>query len=118
MLRAAFRRFATLLAGTAGITVVVSLAIGLLLGASLGRSVAVGFYLVGCGLIVIGFFIGNRGPVRHKGEGGFLLFGSRSLRWATPEEREDTLASSAVFVVLGCLLIVIGVLADTKHSLF
>jgi hypothetical protein len=118
VLRAALRRFLKLLVGAAGITAVLSVVLGLVFGASLGRAVAVGFYLAGSFLIVIGFFFGNRGPARQKGEGGSLLFGSRYLRWATPEEREDTLASSAVFVVLGFTLIVIGVLADTRHSLF
>jgi uncharacterized membrane protein len=118
MLRAALRRFLKLFAGAAGITVVVSIALGALFGASLGRSVAIGFYLAGCFLIVTGFFLGNRGPVRQKDAAGSLLFGSRYLRWATPEEREDALASSAVFVALGFALIVIGLFADTRHSLF
>ena len=39
-----------------------SLLLGLLLGASPSRSVAVGLYLVGCALLLGGFFVGNRGP--------------------------------------------------------
>jgi uncharacterized membrane protein HdeD (DUF308 family) len=118
VLRAALRRFLKLLGGAAGLTALVSLLIGLLLGASLARSLAIGFYLAGCFLIVVGFFLGNRGPVRQKDERGALLFGPRFVRWATPEEREEALGSSAAFVVLGFALIVLGVLADTKHGLF
>jgi uncharacterized membrane protein HdeD (DUF308 family) len=118
MLRAALRRFLKLFAGAVAFTAVVSVVLGLLFGGSLGRALTIGFYLGGCFLIVIGFFLGNRGPVRQKDERGTLLFGPRYVRWATPEEREEALSSSAVFVVLGFALIVIGVLADTKHSLF
>ena len=119
MLRAAARRFLKLFGGAAVVTAVVSLSIGLLLGASLARSLAIGFYLGGCFLIVIGFFLGNRGPVRQRDDrGGGLLFGPRYVRWATPDEREDALGSSAAFVVLGFALILLGVLADTKHGLF
>ena len=35
-----------------------SVILGLLLGASLSRSIAIGFYLVGCFLLVVGFFVG------------------------------------------------------------
>jgi uncharacterized membrane protein HdeD (DUF308 family) len=118
MLSAALSRLLKPVAVITGLTAFVSLAVGLLLGASLARSLAIGFYLVGCFMIVAGFFLGNRGPVRQKDEGGTLLFGSRNLRWATPEELGDALSSSAFFIVLGLVLIVIGVLADTKHGLF
>jgi hypothetical protein len=40
------------------------------------------------------------------------------MRWATPEERDETINMSAVYVVLGLVLIVFGVLADTRYSLF
>ena len=126
MLLAALRRFALLLAGTAAATSALSLLVGLLLGSTVSRSVSVGLYLVGSFLLVAGFFAGNRGPARLRGaedEGGAVsgLFGvgvgRRRLRWATIEEREEALSNSAVFVVLGLALILLGVLADTRVKL-
>jgi hypothetical protein len=126
MLRAALRRLALLLVGTAVGTAAFSLAVGLLLGASPSRSVSVGLYLVGCFLLVSGFFVGNRGPARLRGddaEGGAMggMFGlgvgARRLRWATLEEREEAISNSAIFVTLGLALILLGVLADSRVQL-
>jgi hypothetical protein len=117
MFRAAARRFFLLLAGIAGATAVLSLVGGLLGGVSLNRALTVGFYLVGSFMLIAGFFIGNRGPVRPKGTGP-MLFGSRFMRWATPLEREETINESALFVALGFALIVIGVLVDSRTALF
>lgn len=122
MLLAAARRFLSLLVLTATVTAAVSVVFGLLAGASIGRAVSLGFYVVGSFLLVGGFFIGNRGPVRFKKEpeGGIPIlgvFGARTVRWATPEEREETINTSAIFVALGLALIVLGVLADTRYRL-
>ena len=117
MLRAAIRRFVVLLAGIAGITAVLSLLGGLLGGSSVERAVAVGFYLVGSFMLIAGFFIGNRGPVRPKGTGP-MFFGSRIMRWATPLEREESLNESALLVALGFVLIIIGVAVDSRTGLF
>jgi hypothetical protein len=122
----AARRFVLLLGLTAGATAAVSLLLGLAIGASASRSVSVGFYLVGSFLLVAGFFAGNRGPARFKGdetEGGAVSgmfgigIGARRLRWATLEEREEAIANSAVFVTLGFALILLGVLADSRVHL-
>ena len=117
MLVAAIRRFAVVLALAAGATAVISLALGALVGASLGRSVSLGFYCIGSFLLVSGFFVGNRGPVRLKADTGVALLGSRFVRWATPAEREETINTSAVFVAVGFALILLGVLADTRYEL-
>ena len=117
MLRAAVRRFLVLLGGIAGTTAAVSFLGGLLGGASVSRAVAVGFYLVGSFMLIAGFFIGNRGPVRPKGT-GTPLFGARIMRWATPLEREESINESAVYVVIGFALILIGVIADSRTQLF
>jgi hypothetical protein len=115
---AALRRLLVLIVVAAAVTAVGSLIIGLLLGASLTRSVAIGLYLVGSFWLVSGFFVGNRGPVRLKSDLGAPLFGSRFVRWATPEERDETINMSAVYVVLGFVLILLGFAADTRYSLF
>ena len=117
MLRAAIRRFLVLLAGIAGVTAVLSLLASLVGGGSVGRALTVGFYLVGCFMLIAGFFIGNRGPVRPKGTGPMFL-GSRIMRWATPLEREESLNESALFVALGFVLILIGVAVDSRTGLF
>jgi hypothetical protein len=117
MWAAALRRLAGLLVLAAGITVFASLSFALLLDESVSRAVSVGFYLVGSFLAIAGFFVGNRGPVRLKRDVGVPLFGSRIVRWATPEEREESINTSAIYVVLGFALIFLGVLADTRYSL-
>jgi|SoiMethySBSTD1v2_1073268.scaffolds.fasta_scaffold416985_1 uncharacterized membrane protein len=117
-LGAALRRLIVLVVVAAAFTVVGSLVIGLLIGASPSRSIAIGFYLVGSFWLVSGFFVGNRGPVRLKSDIGAPLFGSRFVRWATPEEREETINMSAVYVLLGFVLILLGFAADTRYSLF
>jgi hypothetical protein len=120
---AALRRFTFLIVLASVLTTVGSLLLGLLVGASLDRSVALGFYGLGCFLMVSGFFVGNRGPARVKSESpdSSMLplpgFGGRKLRWATLEEQNETINNSAVFVVLGLILVMIGVAVDTRHSL-
>ena len=133
---AAGRRFAAMLAVFAAGTVALSLALGLAMGSSASRSVSIGFYLVGCFLVVIGFFMGNRGPLRLTGEvrarqgaadrvyeqsvgrppAPFL--GMKGLTWASPEQRSETINSSALFVVIGFVLIAFGVIADSRYPLF
>ncbi len=115
---AALRRFGKLFAGAAvGIAIVAAL-VGLLLGASLSRSISLAYYCVGSFLLVAGFFIGNRGPLRLKREtADSSFFGPRVMRHASLEEREDSLNNSAVFVTLGLALIALGVLADTRYRL-
>jgi hypothetical protein len=114
---AAARRFAILLAAIAAATAVLSLLLGLAAGAGVDRSISLGFYLVGCFLLVSGFFIGNRGPARFKGEEHSGLLGPRRLRWASLEERTATLNESAVFVSIGFALLVVGMLVDDRARL-
>ena len=123
MLRAALRRITVLLAGAVAAVSGVSLALGAALGASPARSVSLGLTLVGSFLLISGFFVGNRGPVRLKNEdapaaAGPFVFSNRLLRWATPNEREETLNLSAVFVSVGFTLILIGLAADPRYTLF
>jgi hypothetical protein len=125
MLVAALRRLAFVTVLAVGVTVVLSLILGLLAGFSVNRSLTLGFYLVGCFLLVVGFFVGNRGPARVKGDdtvGPTMLpvpgAGGRRLRWATLSEQNETIGNSAIFISLGLILIVLGADIDTRHSLF
>lgn len=124
MLVAALRRLALVTALALGVTIVLSLILGLLVGSSVNRSLTLGFYLGGCFLLVVGFFVGNRGPARVKGEdtvGPTMLpipgAGSRRLRWATLTEQNETINNSAIFISLGLLLVALGAIIDTRHSL-
>jgi hypothetical protein len=125
MLAAAGRRFAGLLLLASILTIAGSLFFGLLAGASMSRAISLGFYLIGSFLLVGGFFVGNRGPVRLKKEDaaggmpilGLPLLGGRSMRWATPDEREEAISMSAVLVALGLVLILIGVVVDSRVTL-
>ena len=116
-------RFTALTAALAAGIAVVSLAFGALLGASATRSLSVGLYLGGSLFLVIGFFHGVKGPVRTRGTGPtqgpepVLLGERRRFRWATPEEREESISTSALFVILGLVLIVLGAIADTRYRL-
>jgi hypothetical protein len=115
---AGLRRLLVLIVVIAGLTALVAIALGLLSGASVSRALSIGFYVVGSFWLVAGFFVGNRGPVRLKSDIGAPLFGSRFVRWATPEEREETINMSAIYVLLGFVLILFGFAADTRYSLF
>jgi hypothetical protein len=88
------RRFGLLVAGSAGVTALVSLALGLPSGSSASRSLSVGLYAVGCLSLVAGLALGMRGRAR-----------------------DDAISDSALFVVLGFVLLVLGVLADTRYPL-
>ena len=114
---AAARRLIVLVVATTAITVAGSLVVGALAGVGVSRSVSLGLYVVGCLLTVIGFVLGNRGPARVKGSGAAPLFGSRFVRWASPEEHQDAINDSALFVFLGILLIVLGIIADDRIRL-
>jgi hypothetical protein len=118
----AARRFLLLLGGVTGSVLLLSALLGLALGASLSRAISVGFYVVGAFLLMAGFFMGNRGPTRLRGEPGdeglFGLGRKRGVRMATAEERADALSTTAVFISVGFILIVFGVVADSRYGLF
>jgi hypothetical protein len=134
MLLSALRRLVYISALAIGVTVVVSLVVGLLIGSGVDRALTLGFYFVGSFLLISGFFVGNRGPVRVKGEdlgeegvsgasaAPMILpipgFSRRKLRWASLPEQNETINNSAIFIVLGLLLVFIGVAFDSNHSLF
>jgi hypothetical protein len=113
VLVAGVRRFFGIFGGLALVTALVSLIAAFMLGAHVTRSLALGFYIVGAVLLIGGFFVGNRGPVRAKRNQPIPIFGTRFVRWATADELDETINTSAVYVSLGFALILLGVLADT-----
>jgi len=116
-LAGAARRFGTLLAGVAGVTALGSLVLALASGSSIDRAISLGFYIIGSFLLVAGFFIGNRGPVRLRNDADSAPIGPRTVRVASLEEREGAINDSAIFIVLGLVLIVIGVVVDARMQL-
>ena len=111
-------RFLLLVAGAAAVTVSLSLGIGALLGASVSRSASLGLYLIGSFILISGFLSGNRGPLRAVDERGSASFWSgRTIRRATEQERRDLLGTSVLYIAMGALLIVLGVVADSRVGL-
>jgi hypothetical protein len=118
VLVAATRRFVTLLAGIAGVTALGSLVLGLLLGARTNRSLAVGFYLVGCALLLGGFFTANRGPFRVASEEGMVgLRRPRGVRVVSGEEQAETFNMSGLLVLTGVALLSLGAAIDSNTEL-
>ena len=118
MLLAAARRFFTLLAGIALVTAVISLLLGFGLGARATRSLAVGFYLVGCALLLGGFFTGNRGPFRVANEEGMVgLRRPRGVRVVSGEEQAESFHLSGLLVLTGVVLLALGAAVDSNTEL-
>src|SRR5438876_6792725 len=113
---AAARRFGILLGALVGGTGVIALLLGLAFGSSVSRALSVGWYSVGSVLLISGFFVGNRGPARPQGEGWGAFSMRRWVRWATPDEQRESISFSALLVILGFVLIVMGAIADTRYS--
>jgi uncharacterized membrane protein len=115
-------RFVKVAAVCVAVTAVLSVLLGLVLRDSVTRSLSVGFYIAACVMMILGVVYGLRPPVRQEGDQGavgglFGIFLASPVRFATPEERQDSLASSAVFVALGLVLALVGVLCDGRHPL-
>ncbi len=116
VLLAGLRRFAVLVAVAVVVTAVVSGVLAVATGQPVRRAVTVGLYLVGSVFVMMGFFAGNRAPVRADGEqpglfGGLIPRGS--ARWMTASERRDQISTSALFLTLGLTLLAAGV-ADRR----
>jgi hypothetical protein len=118
---AGLKRLAVLLVATSLVLGLLGALGALVAGGAVDRWVSVAYYVVGAFLLVLGFFAGMRGPLRPRGsdEGADPvtgLFGigiaTRGARRATDHERQDTLATAAIFLVVGLWLIMLGVLVD------
>jgi hypothetical protein len=121
MVAAAARRYLTLFGAAAGVTIAFSGLFALIAGSSMRRAVALGFYLVGSFLLIAGFFVGSRGRARPVAEdnerGSFPFTSARKVRSATPEEERETISASAIFILLGVSLLVVGVAVDSQARL-
>jgi len=117
VLLAAARRFVVVLGIAAAAIVVLSLALGALVGSSADRAISLGLYIAGSIVLVGGFFVGNRGPLRAKGDQPLPLWGFRPVRRATGEEREEAINFSALLIALGFVLIALGVVVDSRFEL-
>lgn len=106
--------FAVLLTATLGI----SLGVGLLLGSDWQRAASLGLDLVGAFFLVTGFFVGVRGPVRLGTDMDATGYpGGRLVRWASPDERVETINLSALFVTVGFVFALLGIALDPRYTL-
>jgi hypothetical protein len=115
---AGLRRFAALVVVAVVVTALVSGILAAATNQPVRRAVTVGLYLVGCVFVMLGFFAGNRAPVRAEGEHASLFGGlipRGAARWMTPSERRDQISASALFVTLGLTLIAAGIAVDARH---
>jgi hypothetical protein len=118
LLRAAARRFAVILAIAVGGTAGFFFLGGLLLGASANRSISLGLYLVGCFLLVSGFFLGNRGPLRVVNEESLVgLRRPRQLRTAGFSEQAESINTSAIMVAIGLVMLMLAAGVDSRVQL-
>ena len=112
---AALRRLVVVFAIVLGGTVLSSLLLGWLFGSDPQRAVSLGLDVVGLFFLVIGFFVGVRGPFR-LGASEAPGVGNRFVRVAQPDERVETINLSALFIGIGIVLVVIGFSLDPRYS--
>jgi hypothetical protein len=118
LLRAATRRFAIVLAIAILATSAIFFLGGLALGVSANRSISLGLYLVGCFLLVSGFFLGNRGPLRIANEESLVgLRRPRQLRTAGFSEQAESINTSAIMVAIGIVLVMLAAGIDSRVQL-
>lgn len=122
VLVAGLRRLGLVMVVTAAAVALLSALAGLAVGSDVWRAVSVGLYVVGAFVVVLGFFAGNRGPLRPRATGerepfaGMFGIGVavRGVRKASADERQDALATAAIFLAVGLGLILLGAVADTR----
>src|SRR5262252_1811275 len=123
MLLAGLRRLGIMIGLLLAVALVAGIVGGLLFAVSVRRGISVACYGIGALMIVSGFFHGVRGPIRIEDEEGlFSMFGvlltRGRIRSASMDERHESVSSSALFVLLGCALILVGGLFDPVHRFF
>jgi len=105
-----------------------------LTGRSVPHGLAIGYYLAGCGSLVMSFVFGSRGPTRAEStdevedykptplevfgvpRGGRV--GRRQRRKATPEERREARLVSVGLFGFGLFLILLGAAFDPARHVF
>jgi hypothetical protein len=124
VLRAALPRILAILGVLVGGTAAISATLGELGGASIARSLATGYYLVGAAVLLASFAFGSRGPWRTETNqvdeetGALRPRPSRRRRKATPEERAEGRRNSVGLFVLGVALVVLGAVIDPSRRAF
>jgi len=109
-----------LLGAASAFDLVVTVPIGAFTSVGLDRAVSLGFYGLGAFLVVLGFISGSRGPLRHDEDitHDTVLRRERRLRRATLDERQAAMSSAAVIIGIGLALLVLGVIIDSRYTLF
>lgn len=108
-----------LLGAASASVLVVTVPLGLLTSVGLDRTVSLGFYGLGALLVLLGFLGGSRGPLRSDDDHAYgpSLRGARRLRRATLDEVRDSINGAAVLIVIGLVLVVVGVIIDSRYTL-
>jgi hypothetical protein len=99
---------------------VVTVPVGLLTSIGLDRAISLGFYGFGAFLVILGFLGGSRGPFRSNNDYSHdtALRRERTLRRATRDELYEAINGAAVVIGLGLALLVLGVIIDSRYTLF
>ena len=136
MIRAGLRRALVFFLVVVGGVAAISATIAALTGKNAQHGLAIGYYLAGCGCLVMSFAIGSRGPTRPEPTddddddyrrtplmAGFGVprggrVGRRQRRKATPEERREARFSSVGLFVFGLLLLLLAAAFDPSRHAF
>jgi hypothetical protein len=134
VIRAGLRRLFLFLLLALGGTAAISATFGALAGKSLSHTLAVGYYVVGAGCLLMSLAFGSRGPTRAESTDDaedyrpspFGILGSprggrigrRARRKATPEERREARLAAIGLFAFGVLLVLLGAAIDPGRRAF